>query len=228
MLKQFIQGTPPFVIHSFNIVTPGSEIPKWFNDRTVGDSVVVKLPFNVHPTRSKLKGYALCAVFAPQENPTAPELDCLGCDACGIKCFSRVGRSKTSLLVKGIYYKAGQVQSDHLWLLYLSFKGYDPNNYWKGAFRKFEFSFKTFCSRGETKKCLKLKKCGVRLVTEQDAQDLNDPYESISLYKPIDNSADVQSSISMEKITEHFDGAGSSESSSIPATESLQKGLKYD
>ncbi|KAB2635183.1 TMV resistance protein N-like [Pyrus ussuriensis x Pyrus communis] len=170
MLKRFIQGTPPFVVHSINIVTPGSEIPKWFSDRRVGDTVVVM--------------FALSAVFAPQENPTAFKLDCLGCDACGIKCFSRAD--------------SGQVQSDHLWLLYLCFKGYEPNNDWKGDFRKFEFSFKTFCSREETKKCLKLRSVGY----------LNNPIKSRSLYKPIDNSAHVQSSISMEKITENLYGAG--------------------
>ncbi|KAM1686238.1 hypothetical protein ACFX2K_034361 [Malus domestica] len=133
------------------------------------------------------------------------------------------------------YHKAGKVQSDHLWLLYLSYKRRDPNNYWKGYFDGFEFSFKTFCSGTETNKCLKLKKCGVRMVYEQDAEDLNSPNNSISLYEPMDDphcalprSADVQSALNMKQTTEHFDGAGSSGSSSVSAKEPLTKSLKYD
>ncbi|KAM2397315.1 hypothetical protein ACFXTH_034131 [Malus domestica] len=236
MLQQFLQGTPPFVIHSFNIVTPGSEMPEWFNIQRAGDSIVVTLPDDVHPTRSKLKGFALCAVFAPQESPAALEIDSLECHACGIKCLSTVTGSmsgKTSLLVKGVYYhKAGQIQSDHLWLLYLSFKGYDPRNYWKGGFHQIEFSFKTFCSGPETNKCLKLKKCGVRLVK---AEDHNNSNNSISLYEPMEDphcalpeSANAESAIHMKQTTEHFDGAGSSGSSSISTKESVNKRLKYD
>ncbi|KAM1890635.1 hypothetical protein ACFX14_033996 [Malus domestica] len=236
MLQQFLQGTPPFVLHSFNIVTPGSEMPEWFNIQRAGDSIVVTLPDDVHPTRSKLKGLALCAVFAPQESPAALEIDSLECHACGIKCLSTVTGSmsgKTSLLVKGVYYhKAGQIQSDHLWLLYLSFKGYDPRNYWKGGFHQIEFSFKTFCSGPETNKCLKLKKCGVRLVK---AEDHNNSNNSISLYEPMEDphcalpeSANAESAIHMKQTTEHFDGAGSSGSSSISTKESVYKRLKYD
>ncbi|KAM1686232.1 hypothetical protein TB1_033403 [Malus domestica] len=235
MLHRFLQGTPPFVVHSFNIVAPGSEMPEWFDNQRVGDSLVVMVHDDVHPTTGKLMGFASCAVFGPQ-NPAALELDC-ECHACGIKCLSIVdGLMNTSLLVNGVYYhKAGKVQSDHLWLLYLSYKRRDPNNYWKGYFDGFEFSFKTFCSGTETNKCLKLKKCGVRMVYEQDAEDLNTLYNSISLYEPMDDphcalpkSADVQSALNMKQTTEHFGGAGSSGGSSVSAKESLTKSLKYD
>ncbi|KAM5583715.1 TMV resistance protein N [Rosa sericea] len=236
MLKRFLQGTPPFIVHSFNIVTPGSEIPEWFSNQTVGDSVVVQLP--ARPSDNKSVGFALCVVFEAEENPAALELNYVRSHACGIKCLSKVeGSMSTSLLVKGLFHhKVGQVMSDHLWLLYASFKDYDPRNYWKGVFYEIEFSFKTFCSM-ENNKCLKLKKCGVRVVDKQDVVDLNKTMNQSNssfyldkamydLHCDLDKSASVQCA-EVEQTIEHSDKAGPS-GSGISDMESLSKRLKHE
>ncbi|XP_062016489.1 disease resistance protein Roq1-like isoform X2 [Rosa rugosa] len=236
MLKRFLQGTPPFIVHSFNIVTPGSEIPEWFSNQTVGDSVVVQLP--ARPSDNKSVGFALCVVFEAEENPTAVELNYIRSHACGIKCLSKVeGSLSTSLLVKGLFHhKVGQVMSDHLWLLYASFKDYDPRNYWKGVFYEIEFSFKTFCSM-ENNKCLKLKKCGVRVVDKQDVVDLNKTMNQSNssfyldkamydLHCDLDKSASVQCA-EVGQTIEHSDKAGPS-GSGISDMESLSKRLKHE
>lgn len=232
-----LQGTLPFIIHSFNIVTPGSEIPEWFTNQTSGDSLVVKLPRK--PSRNNSVGFALCVVFEAEENQNAIELDHSGgSHACGIKCLSKVqGSLSTSLLVKGLFHhKVGQVLSDHLWLLYASFKDYDPRNYWKGRFYEIEFSFKTFCSM-ESKKCLKLKKCGIRVVDKKDVEDLNQTMNqansNFSLDKAMDDlhcefekSASVQGN-KVKHTIEHSDEAVES-GSGISAMQSLSKRLKHD
>ncbi|KAL6126009.1 hypothetical protein ACLB2K_074060 [Fragaria x ananassa] len=215
-----LTGTLPFIIHSFNIVTPGSEIPEWFTNQTAGDSLVVKLPCK--PSRNNSVGFALCVVFEAEENRASIELDHSGgSHACGIKCLSKVqGSLSTSLLVKGLFHhKVGQVLSDHLWLLYASFKDYDPRNYWKGRFYEIEFSFKTFCSM-ESKKCLKLKKCGIRVVDKKDVEDLNQTMNQANsnfsfdkamddLHCEFEKSASVQGN-KVKHTIEHSDEAGES------------------
>ncbi|KAL6200153.1 hypothetical protein ACLB2K_029935 [Fragaria x ananassa] len=175
------------------------------------------------------------AIPAAEGNPAAVELDCLRTHACGIKCFSKVdGSLSTSLLVKGLFqHKVGQVLSDHLWLLYSSFKDYDPKNYWKGKFYEIEFSFKTFCSM-ENNKCLKLKKCGIRVVVEQDVVDLKKTMNlSNRMFSPMnDLRCDLEQSTrvqctEVEKILEHSDNAGPS-GRGISDMKFLSNRLKHD
>ncbi|PQM43022.1 TMV resistance protein N [Prunus yedoensis var. nudiflora] len=52
---------------TFEIVTPGSRIPEWFNNQSVGDSLIVELP----PCTTSIC-IAFCAVFedgAPVDHP---------------------------------------------------------------------------------------------------------------------------------------------------------------
>ncbi|KAI5312881.1 hypothetical protein L3X38_042055 [Prunus dulcis] len=66
---RFLQ-VPGWNIPTFQIVIPGSRIPEWFNNQSVGDSLIVELP----PCTTSI-WIAFCAVFekgAPLDHPNPP------------------------------------------------------------------------------------------------------------------------------------------------------------
>ncbi|CAL8082713.1 unnamed protein product [Prunus armeniaca] len=157
----------------FNIVIPGSEIPDWFSNQRVGDSLMVEWP--PHLCNSKWMGFVLCAVFGAQENPAALlEFDSFGRHPCGILCYLEIaGSYQLSFPIPDeVYHSVGHVASDHLWLLYFSRKYHRCENFLKDNCSQVEVLFKPFCSvRNNT--CLKLKKCGIHLVYGEDVEELN-------------------------------------------------------
>lgn len=113
-------------------------------------------------------GFALCAVFVSHENPAVVrEVDYLQNYANEICCQWKIPGSQ----FKGVsfYNRLDQVVSDHLLLVLLSRQHY---NFLEEKRCQIKFGFKTRRAVGN-KKCLKVKKCGVRSVYEQDAEDLN-------------------------------------------------------
>ena len=55
---------------SYNAVAPGSRIPEWFADQSMGCSVKVKLPSHWYNT--KLLGMAVCVVVGVKVSLTPP------------------------------------------------------------------------------------------------------------------------------------------------------------
>ncbi|CAN6582558.1 unnamed protein product [Malus baccata var. baccata] len=114
MLKRFNQELP----YSWNIVIPGSEIPEWLNNQSMGDSVIEKLPS--HSSNSKVVGFAFCALFESSQIISAPNR--------GVK-WSRYHRLKITCQIsfgskttfKDIQRcTIEEVASDHLWLSFQS------------------------------------------------------------------------------------------------------------
>ncbi|XP_021821338.1 TMV resistance protein N-like isoform X2 [Prunus avium] len=140
-------------------VWPGSEIPEWFDNRRVGDSIIVELPLPPQ-TCSDWVGIALCVVFEDsnkylKDPPYA---------------FLLINCSQGSYNV----FKVGQLESQHLWVFYL------PRNdrWFRGASSSHRFSFEWvyLLTRSETE--LKtsfsvIKKCGARLVYQRDLEEFN-------------------------------------------------------
>ncbi|KAM1344617.1 hypothetical protein FF1_034082 [Malus domestica] len=167
MLKRFIQefhlpGTPHFEEFS-GMVIPGSDIPEWFNNQSMGDSVIEKLPS--HSCNSKLEGFVLCALFAPAQNISAHSRR----NRHEITCWPSV-RSNTfqDSRMYGLRVLLNEVASDHLWLVFLSskFLFHPETNRWD----QIRFHFETRAAVG-SKTCLKMKKCGVRPLYEQDTEE---------------------------------------------------------
>ncbi|CAN6543606.1 unnamed protein product [Malus baccata var. baccata] len=165
MLKRFLQEIPHFV-DRFSIIIPGCEIPEWFTNQSVGHSLTEKLP--LHAGNSEWMGFALCAVFVSHENPAVVrEVDYLQTYANEICCQWKIPGSQFEGV--SFYNRLGHVVSDHLLLVLLSRQHY---NFLEEKRCQIKFGFKTRRAVGN-KKCLKVKKCGVRSVYEQDVEDLN-------------------------------------------------------
>nr|AFP55572.1 TIR-NBS-LRR [Rosa rugosa] len=163
-------------LECLEFVIPGREIPEWFNNQSVGDSVTEKLPSDA--CNSKCIGFAVCALIVPQDNPSAfPENPLLDPDTCRIGCHWNN---------YGVYslcqnFRVRQFVSDHLWLFVLR------SLFWKLEKRlEVNFVFKITRAVGNNR-CIKVKKCGVRALYEYDKEELiskmNQSKSSISLYK---------------------------------------------
>ncbi|XP_048435988.1 TMV resistance protein N-like [Pyrus x bretschneideri] len=140
------------------IVIPGSEIPEWFSNQSVGHSVNVELP---PPSCTNWLGIAFCVVFEdPKENLANPA---------ALHCYSNF---EFEFLSEPFYRKIcsniiGPLVSEHLWVFYLS----------REACHHKPFLFETYFGGigvGRVKADLnKVKKCGARLVYKQDLEELN-------------------------------------------------------
>ncbi|ONH90325.1 hypothetical protein PRUPE_8G046500 [Prunus persica] len=179
MLKRYLKRVP-YPGDRYEIVIPGTEIPSWFSHQRVGSSVSVQLTPRWHD--NKWKGYALCTVF---------EVFGSGWE---LNCFLKVNGKEqypAPLLVTNV-----QPLSDHLWLLYIS-RDLTFGNEWQHSCNQLIFSFK---SSGPSL----VKKCGARLVYEQDVEEFNrmlthssrtiSPYEATNVHHD-ENSTSLQGAI---------------------------------
>ncbi|PRQ55309.1 putative winged helix-turn-helix DNA-binding domain, leucine-rich repeat domain, L [Rosa chinensis] len=189
MLKAFMYQGISNNRETFQIVIPGRNIPEWFSHWSVGCSVSVSLP--AHSKNSRVLGFVLCAVFVVQEhhridklyidefktfNATHHLVCCLKLDGRELEMYGRQPAFRFSE-------EFCKVKSDHLWLFYVSRDKYFGTGWWHNSYSQFEFLFET---RGPG---LQVKECGVRLIYEQEVQELNQtttqsssrmsPYEDI-------------------------------------------------
>ncbi|XP_062023610.1 disease resistance protein RPV1-like [Rosa rugosa] len=189
MLKTFMYQGISNKRETFQIVIPGSNIHEWFSHQSVGCSLSVYLP--VHWNNSRFLGFALCAVFVLHEhhpvdslyinefktfNATHHLVCCLKLDGTELEVYGRQPAFRFSE-------EFCQVESDHLWLFYVSRDKYFGTEWWHNSCSQLEFLFET---RGLG---LKVKECGVRLIYEQEVQESNQtttqsssrmsPYEDI-------------------------------------------------
>ncbi|PRQ55332.1 putative leucine-rich repeat domain, L domain-containing protein [Rosa chinensis] len=173
MLKTFIYQAISNKRETFQIVIPGSYIPDWFNHWSFGCSLSISLP--AHWNNSQFMGFALCAVFVLHEHQRVDELYtyefktfnathhlvcCLKLDGRELGVYGRQPAFRFSE-------KFCQVESDHLWLFYVSRDKYFGIEWWPNSSSQVEFLFET---RGPG---LMVKECGVHLIYEQDVQELN-------------------------------------------------------
>ncbi|PRQ55340.1 putative leucine-rich repeat domain, L domain-containing protein [Rosa chinensis] len=158
---------------TFQIVIPGCYIPDWFNHWSFGCSLSVSLP--AHWNNSQFMGFALCAVFVLHEHQRVDELyidefktfNATHHLVCCLKLNGRelevYGRQPAFRFSENFC----QVESDHLWLFYVSRDKYFGIEWLPNSCSQVEFLYET---RGPG---LKVKECGVHLIYEQDVQELN-------------------------------------------------------
>ena len=149
MFVFMIQDTPCPVNH-YDAIVPGNSIPEWFIHQSMGSSVTVELP--PHWYNTNLMGLAACAVVDDREEYS------------GIIYFCVEDAGVYNTIHMHISMKA-----DHMWFAYRSVGGLEVRS--NGEFGKqsgtMTVSFRMY-RMGEH---LEVKKCGVRLVYEEDKKD---------------------------------------------------------
>ncbi|VVA31965.1 PREDICTED: TMV resistance N [Prunus dulcis] len=180
MLWRFLQG----FVGQLKIVIPGKKIPEWFSNQSVGDSLTVELPPD---SCSTWIGIAFCAVF--RENQTNP-----ADDLSEFPCFRIDCSAGGEFLARSDTFKRGNVVSDHLWVIYVS------REKLKRKCGQIKVLLETYYSQysewSPRKYCSSVKKCGLRLVLEQDVEELNQIMMDKSIITSTttspSNSADTQ------------------------------------
>ncbi|KAM5550984.1 disease resistance protein RPV1-like, partial [Rosa sericea] len=196
VLKRLVEQTPRS-FRSLRFLIPGSEIPEWFNNHSVGDSVTEKLPSNA--CNSKWIGFAVCALIVPKDNPSAvPEDRRLDL---GILCVTCTWNGDG---LAGLGICAKQIVSDHLFLLVV------PSHHWKHRNRledtcnEVTFVFGSTGTAGNNR-CLQVKKCGARVLYEHDTGELiskmNQSKSNISLYEAMDEQEGTMVKATQEAAT---------------------------
>ena len=184
----------------YRIAIPGGEIPKWFINQSVGNSMNLQVPSDLC---NKLMGVAVCAVFVFRQNPSLPQFFWLE--------YS---------LKPNIYFNATR-DGFPWWLgfgkmgLYHLFQGYCPykkmgrswnenlNQTNADGFSQIEIEFVTGGPG------LEVTKCGVRLIFEQDVEDLNRtmPVCSSSSITPYeDDFKDLAKDTKTKRSRDDYDG----------------------
>ncbi|XP_021834592.1 TMV resistance protein N-like [Prunus avium] len=166
LLRRFIQGIP-YPGNRFETIIPCSEISGWFIDRSARSGVSMDLPEDWY--MNNWRGYALCAVFGLGRRIPAGNL--LGkwkfekeTDSTehGLRCEvspNNLGSGGWCPFF-GCSQELGQIESDHIWLSFVGCEHFGTA--WQYSCRRLEFLFKTLGSS------LEVKKCGVRLIYDQD------------------------------------------------------------
>nr|XP_011470192.1 PREDICTED: disease resistance protein RPS4-like [Fragaria vesca subsp. vesca] len=170
MMVGMVQVTPHFNL--FQLAIPGSEIPVWFSNQSVGDSVTEKFPLDA--SNSKLIGFTACALIEV-ESPSAHR----GVDP-GI-CEIVWRWMKNYNKEWGLSCDWRQIVSDHLLLVVVPIRPLeDPCH-------EVTFDFEIY---GKNNGCAKVTKCGARALFEHDMEELiskmNQSKRSISFYEATD------------------------------------------
>lgn len=145
----------------FQLIIPGSIIPRWLTHRSVENSISIVLPPNW--SNSRWMGFALCACLYASYMPTT------------VEAFGKTSGLRVRVMalddmphnhsVSEIFFGM-TLGANHICLLYLSRDDWFATG-WKGECSQFEFVFET------TNPSFVPQKCGVSLIYEQDVKEFN-------------------------------------------------------
>ena len=182
----------------YRIAIPGGEIPKWFINQSVGNSMNLQVPSDLC---KKLMGVAVCAVFVSPQNPSLHEYRSL---RYSLKVNGRYTDSHCDF---SFWERFGKIKLYHLSQGYLPCKkrgrSWNENLSQTNAdgFSQIEIEFLTGG--------LEVTKCGVRLIFEQDVEDLNRtmPVCSSSSITPYeDDFKDLAKDTKTKRSRDDYDG----------------------
>ena len=153
MIVELLQNRPSRS-KRFDIILPGYEIPSWFTCQ-VRESSSISLPLHPNWCTNEWMGFALSVCFAGEFPRYIWEIK-----------MNQEGRGFEDVTCAENFYTRGY----HHWLLYL------PRTYfhteWHNKLGDIQFSFKLIDRYGN-KMSGDFRQCGVRLVYEQDIEELN-------------------------------------------------------
>ncbi|RHN61931.1 putative TIR domain, winged helix-turn-helix DNA-binding domain-containing protein [Medicago truncatula] len=176
----FIQGKQDSSasFHQIDIVIPGTEIPKWFNNRRMGRSISIDPSPIVYD--DNIIGIACCAVFSVELfDPTKTRYEWGPIIRLGFKS-SNAANSNYVVIPVTLYRHLITVKSNHMWLIYFdrelffSFLRSIDNTLWELDHIKMEASV----MNGQGLH-LEVKNCGFRWVFKQDQQPFDSPNNDV-------------------------------------------------
>ncbi|RHN52956.1 putative winged helix-turn-helix DNA-binding domain, toll-like receptor [Medicago truncatula] len=160
-MKQFIQANQqsygPY-LYELQIVTPGSEIPSWINNQSMGGSILIDESPVIHDNKNNIIGFVFCAVFcmAPQDQTM---IECLP-----LSVYMKMGDERNCRKFPVIIDRdLIPTKSSHLWLVYFPREYYDVFG-----------TIRIYCTRyGRQVVGMDVKCCGYRWVCKQNLQEFN-------------------------------------------------------
>ena len=204
----------------YDMIIPGSKIPKWFSHHSEGASLNLQVPSLLC---NKLMGIILCVVFALREHHPLDLIDSANWGFLKIThqltCSFKVnGYDKPNKKDYCFSEQYGKIESNHLWLSYVrppyfnrveELSQIDAN-----GLNQIEFEFETFGPG------LEIKKCGVHLVFKENIEDCNQTMAQcrISNITPHEDEFDDSAKDSKNKRRrshDDYDGARPSEEGSF-------------
>uniref|UniRef100_A0A2N9G555 ADP-ribosyl cyclase/cyclic ADP-ribose hydrolase n=1 Tax=Fagus sylvatica TaxID=28930 RepID=A0A2N9G555_FAGSY len=212
-LKALLQGLPrQYPMGRYNLVIPGSEIPKWFSHQNMGDEVNINEPSHLC---NEWMGIAVCALFFSNKHHPCDQINNHHELACHL-----IANGNHIYPLAGIS-SIAKVLSDHIWLLYLF-----PQNYDKHSINLlWEYNLNGFNQIGiriETKGSgLTVKKCGFRLVYMKEIEDLK---------RTMGQSSNNLEDNKIKRSHDDYDGAGPSGEGSfndVPHPKRIQRPMEF-
>ncbi|XP_050236343.1 TMV resistance protein N-like [Mercurialis annua] len=188
----------------FDVIVPGTELPNWFSNQITGSSIIVQLCPNWY--NEKFKGLAVCVLFAIHEDPQLLSEGVVSDIA--IYCKMEVSDHTATSSFKFLIYRVPSLQSDHLWMGFHSRIEFDKPN-WLNKCRVLKVSFES------SSPCMKVKKCGVRMVYDKDEDEGSHPCQNLSLdYQVIREPMVAEEIGKLKRRHESYNEAGSGGSKS--------------
>ncbi|XVF71247.1 hypothetical protein PTKIN_Ptkin12aG0021200 [Pterospermum kingtungense] len=251
MLKEHLKAFANSKL-TFEMIVPGSEIPQWFSHQRDEASIKIPLPPNVRNDKQWM-GIAFCCVFVSDFSND----DDNACEGYEIECIASIHGVNTRRICRFFNNfdknrRRSRVTRDHLWLLYWSRDMLYPLSLEEkrsettsvvdkecGGVEIFETC--TGCHRLQgSERCNgghKVNKCGVRIVYEEDLEDMEEIKEqcSSSTSAKFDDDGDItRNSTALTKrkrnVYEEDEEAGQSENDSAeetPQPKRLQKIINF-
>ncbi|KAK4570852.1 hypothetical protein RGQ29_029635 [Quercus rubra] len=209
---------------AFNVVFPGSEIPKWFKHQSGGNVVNAQVTHpntNVNiqvPSRSSNKwiGIALCIVFSCPYSYASELPDFL-------RCHILINKHEGSYFNLGICARLDGSKSRHLWMSYIPSQMFNENERAvlsqidENGFIQMEVRFQWDFNPG-----IEFKKCGFHLLYEQDIEDIREMISTHDCHD-FDNSTE---GIKMKRSRDEYEGAGASgegSSNDVPHSKRIER-----
>jgi hypothetical protein len=154
-----------------DIVIPGSEIPRWFNNHIVGNSIRIDLSSIVH---DNFIGLACCVVFSVtfgDPTMTASEWPFMWLS---FECGNTFTNGPFTLCPVNFYRNLIRVESDHMWLVYIPRESFfDFLSLTSTTFSDVDHITMKLVPVDGNGLHVEVEKCGYRCVFRRDLQQFN-------------------------------------------------------
>ena len=215
----------------YEILIPGSVIPKWFSHQSMGAKVTITVSSYLC---DEWMGIAVCVVFCSLPHH---QIDLEGV----LECWLMVNGKYMSYAPSMITFVA---LLDHIWLLYVLRQRYKDDEVDVKLLKEWEANeFKQIGIEIVAGPSLEVKECGFRMLCKKDIGDLNQtmaqscntsiiPYKDLGgLHHNFDNSVVVAEGNKAKRTRDDYDGVGPSgdgSSNDLPHSKRIERLIEFN